>query len=65
MPRRSDQITAQSQRVVTVTQAAAQDGRSRATILRKLKTGELRGRMVGGRWLIDAKSLNSGEDHHA
>jgi excisionase family DNA binding protein len=43
--------------ILTVTQAAAQEHVHRTTILRRLAAGELRGRLVGGRWLVDAKSV--------
>jgi hypothetical protein len=45
------------QRVLSVTQAAAKSGKSRATILRKLASKELRGKQIDGRWVVDGDSL--------
>jgi excisionase family DNA binding protein len=49
------------QRVLTVTEEAARRGVSRMTILRKLASGELKGRMVGRQWVIAAGSVDAKE----
>jgi hypothetical protein len=40
-------------RVLTARQMAARDGVSKMTVLRRLAAGQLRGRKIDGRWLID------------
>jgi excisionase family DNA binding protein len=44
--------------LLTAPQAARRTGKSRHTIERWARTGRIRGRLVGGRWLIYAASLD-------